>query len=92
MIFQSRKLNTIFEYRIDLIKCMEKIINYETIKHLPTIQQASGLKRTLNDKEIIFWLTFFHNSTPHVDILYNQLQKRKLIPQLYKLILIILLI
>lgn len=87
MIFQSRKLNTIFEYRIDLIKCMEKII-----KHLPTIQQASGLKRTLNDKEIIFWLTFFHNSTPHVDILYNQLQKRKLIPQLYKLILIILLI
>lgn len=56
---------------------METIINDETIKHMPTIQQAQGLKRTLNDKEFIFWLTFFHNIMPHVDILYNQLQKRE---------------
>lgn len=44
---------------------------------MPTIQQASGLKRTLNDKEFIFWLTLFHNIMPHNDILYDKLQKRK---------------
>jgi hypothetical protein len=38
---------------------------------------ASGLKRTLNDKEFIFWLTFFNNIMLHVNILYNQLQKRE---------------
>lgn len=64
------------QYRKDLIKCMKQIINDETIKHMPTIQQASGLKRTLNDKKFIFWLTFFHKIMSHVDIFYNQLQKR----------------
>jgi hypothetical protein len=50
---------------------METFINDETIKNILTIQQVSGLKRTLNDKEFIFWLTstFFHNIMPHVDIL-----------------------
>ncbi|KAL4153992.1 hypothetical protein QTP88_001825 [Uroleucon formosanum] len=42
-----------------------------------TIEQASGLKRTLLDDVFIYWLTVFHSIMPHVDILYNQLQKRE---------------
>jgi len=38
---------------------------------MSTIQQASKFKRTSNDKEFIFWLTFFHNIMPHVDILIS---------------------
>jgi len=61
---------------------MDKIISDEFIKYTQTIEQASGLKRTLLDDVFIYWLTVFHNIMPHVDILYNQLQKEKLIQQL----------
>jgi hypothetical protein len=56
---------------------MEKIISDESSKHIPTIEQASGLKRTLLENTFISWLTIFHNIMPHVDILYSQLQKRE---------------
>jgi hypothetical protein len=32
----------------------------------------------LNDEKFIFWLNVFHCLMPHVDILYSQLQKRKI--------------
>lgn len=34
----------------------------------------------LNDDQFIFWLRVFHSLMPHVDILYNQLQKRTMDP------------
>jgi hypothetical protein len=71
--FHSRTVNTVFEYREKLINCMEKIISDESIKHIPTIEQASRLKRTLLDNTFISWLTIFHNIMTHVDILYSQL-------------------
>ncbi|XP_025417987.1 uncharacterized protein LOC112688814 isoform X4 [Sipha flava] len=75
--FHSRTVNIVFEYKEELITCMEKIISDESIKHIPTIEQASRLKRTLLDNTFIYWLTIFHNIMPHVDILYSQLQKRE---------------
>lgn len=33
-----------------------------------------------NDDKCIFWLKLFHSLMPHVDILYNQLQKRTMDP------------
>jgi hypothetical protein len=56
---------------------MEKIISDESIKHIPTNEQASRLKRTLLDNTFISWRTIFHNIMPHVDILYSQLLKRE---------------
>lgn len=75
--FHSRTVNTVFEYREELIIYMDKIISDESIKYTQTIEQASGLKRTLLDDVFISWLTVFHSIMPHVDILYNQLQKRE---------------
>ncbi|KAL4153543.1 hypothetical protein QTP88_001376 [Uroleucon formosanum] len=34
----------------------------------------------LNDDRFIFWLRVFHSLMPHVDILYNQLQKQTMDP------------
>ena len=56
---------------------MKEIESSDNIKHKQTIEQASGLKGTLQDDDFIFWLNLFHKIMPHVDILYNQLQKRK---------------
>lgn len=77
--FQSRTVNTVYEYRDDLFECMEVIEMEKTeIKHPPTIEKASGLKRTLKDNDFLFWLNFFVKIMPHVDILYNQVQKREI--------------
>lgn len=45
--FHSRTVNIVFEYREELIICMEKIISDESIKYTLTIKQASGSKRTM---------------------------------------------
>ncbi|KAE9522089.1 hypothetical protein AGLY_017508 [Aphis glycines] len=38
--FHSRTVNTVFEYKEELIICMDKIINDESIKYTQTIEQA----------------------------------------------------
>lgn len=42
------------------------------------INQACAIRRMLNDEKFIFLLNVFHCLMPHVDILYNQLQKQKI--------------
>lgn len=74
--FQSRSINTIFEYRTELIDCMTEIQNGDQITNNNTIMQASGHEKMLSDVNFVFWLTFFSKIMPQVDILYNQLQKR----------------
>lgn len=75
--FHSRTVNTVFKYRKELITCMEKIIFDECVKDVPTIEQASRLRRTLLDNTFISLLTIFHNIMPHADLQYSQLQKRE---------------
>lgn len=80
--FQSRSVNTIHEYRLELIECMETILTGERVTNATTILQASGFKSILSEETFIYWLAFFHKTMPYVDILFNQLQRRDTNPTL----------
>jgi hypothetical protein len=72
--FNIRTINVVFENRDSLIDCMEEIeehFNNETV-----CGAASAIRRMLEDSVFVFWLTLFNHIMPHVDILFNQLQKR----------------
>ncbi|GBO18086.1 hypothetical protein AVEN_45741-1 [Araneus ventricosus] len=73
--FKSRTINRVYEYREQLIECMGKIES--TSKQAVAINQAGAIRRMLEDSKFVFWLTVFHNIMPHVDVLYNQLQKTR---------------
>lgn len=45
---------------------------------MSTITQARGLLLRIQQPVFLFWLKVFHLIMPHVDILYNQLQKRQI--------------
>ncbi|CAH0547290.1 unnamed protein product [Brassicogethes aeneus] len=75
--FQIRSVNVVHEYRDSIIECMEQL---EEEANVLTYKQASGIRRMLQDPNFCFWLTFFHHIMPHVDILFNQLQKRIMDP------------
>ncbi|GBO18562.1 hypothetical protein AVEN_71783-1 [Araneus ventricosus] len=80
--FKSRTINTVYEYREQLIECMGKIES--TSKQAVTINQAGAIRRMLEDSKFVFWLTVFHNIMPHVDVLYNQLQKTRTVAALIR--------
>ncbi|GBL99104.1 hypothetical protein AVEN_64104-1 [Araneus ventricosus] len=73
--FKSRTINTVYEYRKQLVESMGKIES--TSKQAAAINQAGAIRRMLEDSKFVFWLTVFHNIMPHVDVLYNQLQKTR---------------
>lgn len=73
--FKSRTVNVVYEYREELIECMEEIEETSGI-NITTKNQAGSIRRLLQEKSFVFWLTLFHNIMPHVDILFNELQKR----------------
>ncbi|GBM45757.1 hypothetical protein AVEN_242797-1 [Araneus ventricosus] len=74
--FKSRTINTVYEYRKQLIESVGKIES--TSKQASAINQAGAIRRMLEDSKFMFWLTVFHNIMPHVDVLYNQLQKTRI--------------
>ena len=74
--FHTRSVNTVYEYREELIECMRTIQDESNITHSPTISQACGYEEILRNENFIFWLSFFHRIMPHVEILFNQVQKR----------------
>lgn len=76
--FNIRTVNVVFEHRESFIECMEKIV--DSFDNPTVCSAASGIKRILLDQNFIFWLTFFHRVMPHVDILFNELQKRRTDP------------
>lgn len=82
--FHSRTVNTVYEYREEILQCMETIEMQEDITHKSTIEQATGLKRTLKDDDFLFWLSLFHQIMPHVDILFKQMQMREIDPVVAK--------
>ncbi|KAL4098227.1 hypothetical protein QTP88_022871 [Uroleucon formosanum] len=71
---QTRIVYTVYENLESLIECMKEI--GLTFNQTIAINQAGALHRMLNDDRFIFWLRVFHSLMPHVDILYNQLQKQ----------------
>lgn len=74
--FKSRTVNVVYEYREELIACMEAIEDGRLGSNTILTNQATAIKRMLEDQKFIFWLTFFHYLMPHFDILFSQLQKR----------------
>lgn len=76
--FKSRVVNTVYENRESLIECMKKI--EVTSNQTIAINQASALRRMLKEPTFIYWLKVFERLMPHIDILYNQLQKRNTDP------------
>ncbi|XP_074524579.1 zinc finger MYM-type protein 1-like [Halichoeres trimaculatus] len=75
--FNSRAVNTVYERKNDLVKCFQTIRNSEDFDG-PTKREAGGYVRLLEDEAFCFFLTLFHKIMPHVDMLYNQLQKRNI--------------
>lgn len=80
--FNIRTINVVYENRDSLIECMHAI--EEQFSNNTVCSAAASIRRTLNDPIFTFWLTFFHHIMPHVDILFNQLQQRKIEPTLVK--------
>lgn len=76
--FNIRTVNVVFEHRESMLECMEEIENL--FSNQTVCSAASSIRRMLQDPKFIFWLTFFHRIMPHTDILYNELQKRKIDP------------
>lgn len=70
--FNIRTVNIVYEYRNEIMECMDKII--ESSQQTLTINQAGSIKRLLNDSIFVFWLSIFHKIMPHVDCLYNNVQ------------------
>lgn len=75
--FHSRTVNTVFEHKDDLLRCFETIRDSDEFDPV-TVREAGGFVRLLEDDTFTFFLELFHHIMPHVDILYNQLQKRNI--------------
>ncbi|XP_067249008.1 zinc finger MYM-type protein 1-like isoform X2 [Chanodichthys erythropterus] len=73
--FHSCAINTVFEYREDLICCFETIQDSGDFD-LITIREARAFAMLLEDQDFKFFLQLFHNIMPHVDLLYTKLQKK----------------
>ncbi|XP_077294844.1 zinc finger MYM-type protein 1-like [Arctopsyche grandis] len=71
--FGSGIINTVFYNRDILIQCCKSL---KSNINMATVQGAAGLLRTLTDDDFNFWLKFFNEIIPHVDILYSILQNR----------------
>ena len=71
--FKTRLVSIVYEIKDKIIECCTKL---EESNNNETVYKATGIKRMLNDPEFIFWLNFFKKIMPHVDMLYNQFQKR----------------
>lgn len=71
--FNNRVVNTVHENREMLIECIENIES--TANKTNTINQAGALRRMLKEPIFIYWLNVFQCLMPHIDILYNQLQR-----------------
>ncbi|KAM4628575.1 zinc finger MYM-type protein 1-like [Polymixia lowei] len=77
--FHSQAVNTVFEYKDDLLRCFETIRGSGEFDPT-TVREAGGFVRLLEDGDFNFFLDLFHKIMPHVDILYSQLQKRTIDP------------
>ncbi|XP_048085448.1 zinc finger MYM-type protein 1-like [Alosa alosa] len=75
--FASRTINTVFEYREELIQCFESIRDSGDFDPT-TVREAGALAMLLEDQEFKFYLELFYHIMPCVDNLYAKLQKKNL--------------
>ena len=74
--FNSRSVNTVFEYKEEIMQCFMLILEGDEITNSQTISLASGHIKMLKSSVFTFWLSFFHKIMPHIEILFGQLQRR----------------
>jgi hypothetical protein len=72
--FKSRRVNAVYKNQDSLVECFSELKKSLCNK---TVQEPRGLRHNLEYVEFVFWLRFFHRLMPHVDLLYNQIQARK---------------
>ena len=73
--FKSRTVNAVNEMKNALIECWCIL---EASNSRDTGSAAAGIKRIVSDPEIEFWLEFFSEVMPHVDIMFSQFQSRNI--------------
>jgi hypothetical protein len=69
-------VETICIYESDILSCLINIMDMEN--DTSCLNQCGGLINYLKDDTFFYWLRYFHFVTPHVEILFQQLQKRDL--------------
>lgn len=75
--FNIRTVNVIYEHRDSIMDCVRHL---EEDSNAVTCKEARNVLRVLEDSNFTFWLTVFHYIMPHVEVLYNELQKKDLNP------------
>ncbi|XP_073450943.1 zinc finger MYM-type protein 1-like isoform X1 [Aquarana catesbeiana] len=75
--FHSHSIYTVFKHREDLLRCFQTIQDSSDFDPV-TVRAAGGLAMLLEDQDFKFFLHFFHNVMPHVDLLYVKLQKKNI--------------
>nr|XP_054598746.1 zinc finger MYM-type protein 1-like [Nothobranchius furzeri] len=75
--FHSRAVNTVYEHKDDLLRCFQMIRDSDDFDPI-TEREAGGFVRMLEEEDFCFLLALFHKIMPHVDMLFNQLQKRNI--------------
>lgn len=65
--FHSRAVNAVHEHKDDLLRCFQVIRD---------CQRGWGLCEDAGGRSFLFLSALFHQIPPHVDLLFNQLQKR----------------
>ena len=65
----------VYELREELKECFSQL---STSCSFETVSAAIGLKRMMKDPDFSFWLKFFSQVMPHVDIFYSQIQARNI--------------
>ncbi|KAK0142686.1 Zinc finger MYM-type protein 1 [Merluccius polli] len=73
--FHSRAVNTVYEHKDELVKCFQTIRDRGDFD---AISKRGGCMRMLEDEVFCFFLALFHKIMPHVDMLFNQLQRRNI--------------
>ena len=73
--FKSQTVNVVYELREELEECFSQL---STSRSSEIVSAAIGLKRMMKDPDFMFWLKFFSQVMPHVDIFYSQIQARNI--------------
>jgi hypothetical protein len=74
--FQSRVVQTVFNYKEEILQCLENIeMGIPKRYSTETVALSSGFANWFEDITFFFWLSFFSKIMPHVDVLFSQLQQ-----------------
>ena len=60
------------------MKCMKAILENKDIQNVATLTQASGHLKILSSASFVFWLNFFNEIMPFIDVLFAHLEKENL--------------